>query len=275
MDADILRLILFIAGVGLILGIYFWDRHKKVTARVHAIRKAQQAMPESAGEAAERIEPAWHFDESEFDKEADRAEEEIRQPEGQEDELLEWELNQLSRVALDDEDEEVDQQQTAFSFSADEEEAEALFERDDLPIMILQINVVSTQGPFTGEQVMQAARDVDLVYGDMKIFHRYTQDKQTSRVLFSMASMVEPGVFPLEEMERFSTPGMVLFGQLPGPKDGLATFSDMLFTAERLASLLGGELQDETHSVLSKQTIEHIREKILEHRRQVQLALSK
>jgi cell division protein ZipA len=49
----------------------------------------------------------------------------------------------------------------------------------------------------------------------------------------------------------------------------------MLFTAERLAALLDGELQDESHSVLSKQTIEHMRGKILEHRRQVQLALSK
>ena len=57
--------------------------------------------------------------------------------------------------------------------------------------------------------------------------------------------------------------------------DGLATLSDMLFSAERIAALLDGELQDETHSVLSKQTIEHMRSQILEHRRQVQLAQKK
>jgi cell division protein ZipA len=55
----------------------------------------------------------------------------------------------------------------------------------------------------------------------------------------------------------------------------MAIFSDMLFTAERLAATLDGELQDETHSALSKQTIEHLRGKIMEHRRQVQLARSK
>ena len=46
----------------------------------------------------------------------------------------------------------------------------------------------------------------------------------------------------------------------------------MLFTAERVSAVLDGELQDETHSVLTKQTIEHIRGEIMEHRRKVQLA---
>ena len=45
--------------------------------------------------------------------------------------------------------------------------------------------------------------------------------------------------------------------------------------AERLASILGGNLQDETHSHLTKQTIEHMREEILEHRRQLQLLQKK
>jgi cell division protein ZipA len=49
----------------------------------------------------------------------------------------------------------------------------------------------------------------------------------------------------------------------------------MLFTAERLAAMLDAELQDETHSALTRQTIEHIREGILEHRRQIQLARKK
>ncbi len=49
----------------------------------------------------------------------------------------------------------------------------------------------------------------------------------------------------------------------------------MLFTAERLAALLGGVLQDETHSTLTKQTIENLRSQIVEHRRLVQLARSR
>jgi len=68
---------------------------------------------------------------------------------------------------------------------------------------------------------------------------------------------------------------VTLFAQLPGPREGLETFSLMLSAAERLAALLNGELQDETHSDLSRQTIEHIREEITEHSRQVRLARSR
>jgi len=61
-----------------------------------------------------------------------------------------------------------------------------------------------------------------------------------------------------------------LFTQLPGVQDGLSIYSDMLFTAERLAALLNVELHDESRSVLTRQTIEHTREKILEHRSQLE-----
>ena len=84
--------------------------------------------------------------------------------------------------------------------------------------------------------------------------------------------MVEPGSFDLGRMTEFTTPGLVLFMRLPTPQDPLATFSDMLFTGERLAVSLGAELRDETHSTLTKQTIAHIREEILRQQRQHQLA---
>ena len=39
--------------------------------------------------------------------------------------------------------------------------------------------------------------------------------------------------------------------------------------------MLVGDLQDETRSALTKQTIEHLRERIMEHKRQIQLARRK
>ncbi|MEW8210770.1 MAG: cell division protein ZipA C-terminal FtsZ-binding domain-containing protein, partial [Candidatus Thiodiazotropha taylori] len=106
------------------------------------------------------------------------------------------------------------------------------------------------------------------------IYHRLSSDSRQAPQ-FNLASMVEPGTFPSENVEQFTTPGLTLFTQLPVPGDSMAVFSDLLFTAERLAALLDGELQDDTHSALTKQTIEHLRGQIIEHRRQVQLARSK
>ncbi|HXK57715.1 MAG TPA: hypothetical protein PLZ16_13815, partial [Gammaproteobacteria bacterium] len=65
MDADILRLVLFLAGVGLILGIYFWDRHKKINVRVNAIHKAERRQRENSTEPERRQEPVWDSDSDE------------------------------------------------------------------------------------------------------------------------------------------------------------------------------------------------------------------
>ena len=87
-----------------------------------------------------------------------------------------------------------------------------------------------------------------------------------------MASLLEPGTFPLDAMAAFSTPGLTLFAQLPGPVEGLQVYSLMLNAARRLAESLGGGLQDETHSALTQQTIEHTRAEIREHSRKLALA---
>lgn len=140
------------------------------------------------------------------------------------------------------------------------------------PSLIVQIGIMSAGSPFSIAQIRKATSEVDLIYGEMNIYHRQTDAGHT---LFSMASVVEPGTFPAAAGESFSTPGMLLFTQLPSVQDGLAIYSDMLFTAERLATLLDAKLHDEKHNILTKQAIEHTREAILEHRRQMQLLRSR
>ncbi len=143
---------------------------------------------------------------------------------------------------------------------------------NEVPRLIVQINVMHKDRPFTAAKIQAAAAEVDLKYGEMNIYHRETDAGQ---VLFSMASVVEPGTFPKGKDESFSTPGMTLFTQLPGARDGLAIYADMLFTAERLSAILDAVLQDERRHKLTKQSIEHTREGILEHRRQIQLLRSR
>jgi len=281
MNADILRLILFLGGVGFILGIYFWDRHKKVTSRVHAIKRAQfESESELLRENAEdetTSEEVELLDTHAIDDVADSLPplESTGPDNGDIDQVL-GELDQMVRADHQSETPRKGKQ-SSFSFTADEMDPQLNDYADaDLPVLILQLNVASTSKEgFAGNAILRASKEVELEYGDLNIFHRFADPSKKSAVIFSMASMVEPGVFLLKEMASFSTPGLTLFCQLPGPKDGVAVFADMLFTAERLGALLQGELQDETHSVLSKQTIEHLRESVLEHGRQVQLVRSK
>lgn len=160
------------------------------------------------------------------------------------------------------------EQQDLFGFSAKEESPV------DVPDLIIQINVRSRKTPFDGPAIEKAMQETGMVLSDMAIYQRLASDG-SHKVLYNLASMVEPGIFKPKEMADFSTPGLTLFTQLPGPGDSMMIFSDMLYTAERLAAMLVGDLQDETHSALTKQTIEHLRERIMEHKRQIELARRK
>lgn len=273
MDADLLRLILLGAGALLVVGIYLWDRHQrterpmasKARAKVEPSIQDRSTEPDVApsnrgqrgigpnpGRETRLAEPLQADGADDWRRMDDAGEQPDfvaeREPSGDLD--LDFDFN-----PYDDTD----------YLHLDPELAE------EMPRLILQIGIVSKGDPFTGEQLEQAAAKVELTPGEMSIYHRY--DRQRSeQALFSMASMLEPGRFPLEDMRGYMTPGLVLFTQLPGVRDGMAIYSDMLFTAERLATLLNADLEDEKHSRLTKQSIEHTRSRILEHRRELTLA---
>ena len=63
-------------------------------------------------------------------------------------------------------------------------------------------------------------------------------------------------------MSDFNTPGLVFFVTLPGPDDMMKAFDYMLETAQAVARNLGGDVLDETRSVITKQTLEHNRQQI-------------
>lgn len=281
MDADILRFILFLAGIALILGIYLWDRRKRAGLRVHASRrklsKPQMIDTETASTPAQeterplpRHEPIWR-----------RTAEQMTAPpsstgtgEADEADEVEAALKQLEDIVQQERVEPaLDKiEQTTFAFDVDEP-AIADMDNRNLPQKILQLNVRmrSDTKKISGAAILQGAEACGLVPGEMQIFHRYPE-AGGRHPLFSVASLVEPGVFPLDRMDSFSTPGITLFAQLPGPLEAMQTFEEMLAAAERLARLFGAEIQDETHSDLSHQTIEHMREEIQEYGRQLRLA---
>jgi cell division protein ZipA len=142
--------------------------------------------------------------------------------------------------------------------------------------LIVMLNVMAEPGEaFAGPEVRAALESVDMRHGDMKIFHHYgLGDVRSEESVFSVASMVEPGVFDLDKLDDFTTPGLVMFLRLPGPLDPRVAFELMLNTGQRIAQALGGELRDETRSVLSAPAIAHIRERITEFNRRRMIAAS-
>lgn len=125
---------------------------------------------------------------------------------------------------------------------------------------------------FAGEALIPILDECGLRYGEHRIYHRVLETEQGAVSLYSVANIVEPGCLDAEHMDDYTTPGVALFMQLPGPFDGLAAFEQMLQTARTLAERLGGELLDGRRCTLTQQSIEHLREELVEYRRRARLA---
>lgn len=125
------------------------------------------------------------------------------------------------------------------------------------------MNVMAFKGEtFNGTHLLDILLKCGMRYGDMNIFHRYSDAKGEGALLFSMANMVKPGTFDLDTMDQFETPGVSLFMTLPLDADSMQSFDLMVDTARSIAEALDGELKDEQRSVMTRQTIEHCRQRI-------------
>lgn len=131
------------------------------------------------------------------------------------------------------------------------------------PEEVLIINVMAHKGEmFNGADLLDIILQCGLRYGSMDIFHRHSDTKGEGALLFSMANMVKPGTFDLDAMDEFETPGVSLFMTLPINADSMQSFDLMADTARAIAETLNGELKDEQRSVMTRQTLDHCRERI-------------
>jgi len=130
---------------------------------------------------------------------------------------------------------------------------------------VFMINVVARDpAGFNGDDILQILLACDLRFGDMNFFHRTESESGRGAIQFSVANMMQPGVFDIDNMSDLSTPGLVFFLTLPGPEDMMRAFDYMLETARTVARNLGADVLDESRSVLTGQAIEHSRQKIRE-----------
>lgn len=134
---------------------------------------------------------------------------------------------------------------------------------EDAQVYSLNVVARAEQG-FAGDDVLRTLLGCGLRFGDMDFFHLTEMSEGTPTIQFSVANMMQPGVFELEGMESLSTKGLMFFLTLPGPQDMTRAFDLMLQTAQTVAESLGGDVFDETRSVLTKQYVERVRQSIRE-----------
>jgi len=128
---------------------------------------------------------------------------------------------------------------------------------------VLIVNVTARDRRiFEGHDLLQALVTSGLKFGEMNIFHHRLHNGNTGPVIFSVANILNPGTFDLNQMDSFSTIGISFFLALPTQINNLQAFEQMLEVAQQIRGALDGELKDDHRNVMTAQTIEHYYQRI-------------
>ncbi len=173
-------------------------------------------------------------------------------------------LNKI-RTTLDEDENFLVQESDIPSNLTEEQENTGRNEQDSaLKDDFIFLRIVAKEGhEFRGLKILIATKTTEMKFGNMNIFHHHGSGANYSdKPIFSLANMYEPGEFNLQEMESFSTEGLVVYMSLPSPLGADESLELMLKTSQRIAEQLEGELRDASNHVLDEEKIHALRDKV-------------
>jgi cell division protein ZipA len=91
-----------------------------------------------------------------------------------------------------------------------------------------------------GPQLHSALQAQGLQFGEAEVYHRMIG----GRIVYSVAGLIRPGKLIPAEAADFSTRGLTVVLQLPGPVQGDVAFDDMAATTRALAAALKASVFD-------------------------------
>lgn len=125
-------------------------------------------------------------------------------------------------------------------------------------LKIIHINIIAKeQDYFNGKKLLQAISQVNMIYGEMNMFHYYGESKKP---LFSMANTYQPGTFKIDEMENMDIKGIAVFIYDPVAIQSKESYLIFTKTITSLKELLNGELYDKDINLITLEDIQSYKE---------------
>ena len=144
-------------------------------------------------------------------------------------------------------------------------ELESSFASDPADSELLVVLTIMTpdERSFAGADIHRTLSAYGLELDDTGLFSHYGNRREGNRQpVFSVANVLEPGVFEPERMEELRTPGLCLFMRRPGPLSASVAFDLMLDIGNRVARTLQGVLCDDRRCRLTVQGVQTMQERI-------------
>ena len=149
-----------------------------------------------------------------------------------------------------------------------EESAAELKKDPSAPDDVFIVNVMAQSGRYLkGPALLASLNKIGMRYGDMNIFHRHLDNSGTGPVIFSLANMVNPGTFDLDNIEQLETRGVSIFMTVPCKGEPTKNFALMYKAASTLAKELDAIMLDDQRNPLTKQTVNHYEQRVREYER--------
>lgn len=111
-----------------------------------------------------------------------------------------------------------------------------------------------------GVQLHQALNAQGLKFGAGELYHRMIG----GQIVYSVASLIRPGKLVPAEAGTFSTKGLTVILNLPGPVSAAAAFDDMIGTTRALAAALKSEIFDARRERLTDAVVADLRSEVKE-----------
>jgi cell division protein ZipA len=251
---DHLRLALIIAGVAVIVAVYLWEIVKRAAPRKKNRRIRQAYVPEHS--------PVSDVELTQ-EPETEQLAEELSVEIDSEDVLSEedeQQLNDISKLIQDRQQAELDLPLPEVESLPDSMEDSAAAEKPRYEELII-INVSFQNNLIKGEDLHATAIEFGMELGDMDIYH-YHGNTSGEDISFSMANMYKPGSFDKNTMPDEEFRGVAFFMPMGSQTNPLASYDFLVDIVSKLADRFNGVLQDDSHSILTKQGIVAQREKI-------------
>ncbi len=269
---DALRIILIIAGIIFIVGIYIFQRKNTPQGSLNKITGWVVSFANSIKIALTNL----------FDSEKKNSQQITSAKQHHGDELSKEQLANMGSLVANNAHNEL-QKNIQFesrnepstqgvSIEHGQSQTVSVAKGDEL---LITLTVIPKPGHFfSGDDIIVACKLAGLQLGEFNIFHRYAlvDDKVQITPVCSLVNLFEPGYFDMAAMAGFSTEGLSLFMQLPGPVDGREAFAILMDVSEKLSLHLKATICDETRSVLTAQTISHLKEKVENYRFKLKMA---
>ena len=278
-----LRWILIVAGLLILLAVYWWGRRVTPRAEDKETIVRSRAEPLISNAALEPLAPDPYINEA-FSIDPDLKSEapafatdppvhdlpDIDEPASEEQSRREPMFQEDPEVVIDVDDEPTITPAEAASPSAEVEATAAESEapapapttrrpRTPTPRKILVLRLAAGPARIPGDKLRAAFAAQGMTFGKYEIFHHIHPSGET---LFSAASMVEPGSFDLARMDSTPFPGVTLFAQLPSCISGQEVLEELLRNAKELQGAVGGTLQDERGGLLNSPRIQRLRDEV-------------